>query len=306
VATDLVRALVRGRPVRDISSATGLRRHLSSVESVEDTVERAALAGRAADGPAWAFAAGYEGALAKLDPAATRGGSLVAFCATEEGGGHPRSIRSSLSERPGGGFALTGSKTFVTLGADADMLLVVASTGEREGRNVLRVARVPSRREGVTLRPAPPMPFASEVGHARATFEAVPVEEADLLAGDGYDDALKPFRTIEDVHVLAALLGWAIGVALESVWARAWIEEAVALTLLLRTLGRAPPLSAETHVALGGALTAAHRLLHAGAWSTAPGRVHDAWERDRALLTVASTVRAARLASAWGALVGAQ
>ena len=37
--------------------------------------------------------------------------------------------------------------------------------------------------------------------------------EADLLPGDGYDIYLKPFRTIEDIHVHAALIGYLVGVA---------------------------------------------------------------------------------------------
>ncbi len=34
------------------------------------------------------------------------------------------------------------------------------------------------------------------------------VADDELLPGDGYDDLLKPFRTIEDTHVLAAAVGW--------------------------------------------------------------------------------------------------
>ena len=195
-----------------IRGAADLRAYRAAQSPETPTVDQAALGGSHADGMGWAFAAGYEAALARLDPMAVRGGALAALCATEEGGGHPRAIRSTLAPAPGG-FVLSGSKTWVTLGADAEALLVVASVGsDAEGRNRLKVARVPTLRSGVTLQAGEPTPFAPEIGHARATFEAVAVGHEDVLPGDGYDDALKPFRTIEDIHVTAAVLGWAIGV----------------------------------------------------------------------------------------------
>ncbi len=64
------------------------------------------------------------------------------------------------------------------------MLLVVASVGaDAEGRNRLRVARVPSTRAGVTLEEAPPLPFVPEIAHARVTLDAVAVAQRRAPAG---------------------------------------------------------------------------------------------------------------------------
>lgn len=300
VELEFVRELVSGATAGQIVSAVTLRAHIASHDARANTVERAALVGLAADGVGWAFAGGYQAALAMLDPNSTRNGALAALCATEEAGGHPRAIRTSLSPRTGGGWTLSGRKTWVTLGAEADVLLVVASTGEGvDGRNRLRVARVPSTRAGIAFEARAALPFASEIAHARATFDSVEVGGEELLSGDGYDAALKPFRTIEDVHVSAALLGWSIGVARANGWERAWIEEAISLVVLLRAVNSAPPSRAETHVALAGTMMSTHRLLDAAAWPRTDTSTRERWKRDRPLLDVASSVRAARGDAAW-------
>jgi acyl-CoA dehydrogenase len=188
VSGDVVRALLTDAPDGSIASAIDLKRY--GAHASRDTVERAALGGLVASCVGWAFASGYEAALARLDPEATRDGSLAALCATEEGGGHPRAIRTTLTPT-GGQYALAGRKAWVTLGAEAEVLLVVASVGlDPDGRNRLRVARVPSSRAGVRLEAGGATPFAPEIGHARAAFEGVTVDEAELLPGDGYETVL--------------------------------------------------------------------------------------------------------------------
>jgi acyl-CoA dehydrogenase len=321
-----VRGLVADAAVGVVGDIGALRARLVALATWDDTVERAALAGVAARSVGWAFAGGYQAALARLDPASIPAGKLAALCATEDGGAHPRAIRSSLAPAAGGtGWTLTGRKTFVSMGTDADVLFVVASTGARaDGRNQLRVARVASKAAGVTLRAREPLPVVPEIGHAEASFDAVAVADDALLPGDGYDDALKLFRTVEDVHVTAAVLGWGIGVARggvsaggsaggsgsagasegEGAWGREWIERAVGLVVLLRALGREEPAAPETHIALAGALEDAGQLLASAPWDRANAAVRAGWERDRAILQVASKVRSARLETAWRTLSG--
>ena len=297
-ALSFVHSLVGPAGHATVSSAADLRLHLRSC-GVGDTIERAALGGRAASGLGWAFACGYEAALRRLLPS-LGSGELAALCASEEGGAHPRNIRTTLVPRGDGGWTLTGRKSWVTLGAEADVLLVVASVGsDPQGRNQLRVARVPSGRTGVSFEAASPLPFAPEIGHTRVTLSEVAIAAEELLPGDGYDEVLKPFRTIEDAHVLAAAVGWAVGVAKASGWDRAWIERAVGVIVALRAIGATPPSRPETHLALAGAAALARRLLDEGSWAQADGAVREAWERDRALLEVAARAREARIEAAW-------
>ena len=156
----------------------------------------------------------------------------------------------------------------------------------------------------MALEAGPPLPFVPEVGHARVTFESVAVGADEILPGDGYDDALKPFRTIEDIHVTAALLAWAMRAAGASGWARAWLDEAACLLLVFRALGDRSPSAEGTHVALAGALGLVRRLLERGEWSKCSEATRAMWERDRPLLDVAAVVRSARLEAAWTRLEG--
>src|SRR5277367_3479179 len=97
----LVRWLAVGPTSPDVASAAELRSRAAGAP--EDTIARAATGGLGATSLAWAFACGYESALERLVPGVTRGGALVAaLCATEEGGGHPRAIRASLTPRDTG------------------------------------------------------------------------------------------------------------------------------------------------------------------------------------------------------------
>ena len=92
------------------------------------------------------------------------------------------------------------------------------------------------------------------------------IAESELLPGDGYDDVLKPFRTIEDIHVMASSLGWASASPRERLAAPS-IDEALALVALFRAASDAPQLAAETHVVFAGAQAMAMRLLDGAPWS---------------------------------------
>ena len=265
------------------------------------SVDRAAAAGIVADRLGYAFAGGYRAALGRLVPGIA---GNAALCATEEGGAHPRFIRTKL-EPDGDAWRLQGTKRWVTLGTAAEELVVVASIGiDDSGRNRLKAARVPATRAGITLLERPATPFAPEIPHAEARFEGVRIEASEVLVGDGYDAYLKPFRTIEDVHVLAAAVGYLVGVARASLWPRSWIAQAIAVLLALREIGAADPTSRATHIALAGAFALTHRLVADAEphWATVDAEERARWERDKPLLNVAEKARAARIETAWSAM----
>jgi hypothetical protein len=267
----------------------------------EDPGERAAWGGLVADRLGYAFLAGYACALARLAPGiATR----AALCITEEGGGHPRAIATRIEHGPDGA-RLTGTKTFVTLGALAEELIVVATSGERDGRPDLRCAIVRADAPGVTLAPGPDVPFAPEIPHARLLLAHAPA--ARVIEGDAYLGVVKPFRTIEDLHVLVATLGWLLRVARVSGWPSATIERLAALVASGVSLAGRPPLAPGVHVALAGLFAALATLLDDGAacpWPLADAGTRALWARDRPLLSVAARAREARLEAAWRTLVG--
>jgi alkylation response protein AidB-like acyl-CoA dehydrogenase len=266
----------------------------------------AALGGFAADRVGWAFAAGYQAALRRLRPSLPAD-AIAAFCVTEEGGNRPRDIATRIAPDGRGGWRVTGAKRWTTLGPDSSLLLVVGRLPdpEAQGRPRLAVAQVAAGTPGLELLPMPPTRFVPEVPHAQVRLDAVAA--AALLPGDGWDAYVKPFRTIEDVHVTLAVLAYLLREARARAWPAAFVERLVAAIQLLGTLSDAAPDAPPTQVALAGALQFAQAAYaDAGAlWSQQPDDpAARRWARDTALFAVAGSARARRAERAWERLRG--
>jgi acyl-CoA dehydrogenase len=268
-------------------------------------VDRALVAAASADRLGVAFIAGYTEALRALVPTAT---DALALCATEEGGNQPRAIRTTLSRRDDdNGWVVSGKKKWATGASSAGTLLVVASTGvDAAGRNRLRLVRIPTSAPGVRMTSSA-APFVPEIEHAEIELDHVVITEADILPGDGYDDYLKPFRTVEDAHVHAAVAAYLLGVARRHGW-HDLVERLLALALAARAVATAEPTLPTTHIALAGVLAlAAHEIADLESrWNTAatsdpatPDPEWTRWLRDRPLLKTAAAARAARRERAW-------
>lgn len=275
--------------------------HQAATSGVTSPCDRALLGGFFADRIGYAFAAGYQAALSALVPAlgAYPGASL---CATEERGNHPRSIETTLTPHAEGGFTLEGHKRWATLATFASCLLVVARTGDdAQGRPVLRVVRVAANAPGVTLEEMPPAPFVPELPHAQVHLADVRVGDEAVLPGDGYARYLKPFRTVEDLHVHAALLGHVLALGRRHGWAAELLERIALHVVATRALSIEPADSPATHVALAGEIAERGGLLAevATLLDALPPEIRERWQRDRALLGVAGKAREARRLKAW-------
>jgi hypothetical protein len=272
---------------------TWLRVHRAAVHGIDDTVLRALAGGCAADRPGWAFASGYAEALRRLVPSI--GDRTAALAATEAGGAHPRAIATRLADG-----RLDGLKRFVTLAGACEAAVVIASEGEADGKNRLVAVLVPLDRAGIAIDPLPPTAFAPEVPHAAIRFHSVAVAAGDRLPGDGYADYLKPFRTVEDIHVMAAITAWLAATFARAPGGAEHVEELAALAGALVALGGLDPRAAVTHRALAGALAALDRALVRAEplWTEVDPDVRARWQRDRPLLQVAGSARAARLTRA--------
>ena len=276
--------------------------HLSLGERWREPVDLALAMGHAADRPAWAFASGYRAALGALVPDLDRR-ARAALAVTEDTGNAPSAIATSVHE-DGGALVLRGTKAYVTLGPHADDLFVLAREGETaEGRPNLALIRVPRASEGLALEVLAPPPFVPEVPHARAVLDRVRVPLAARQPGDGWADYVKPFRTVEDAHVHAALLGYFVAVGRRNTWPSHAIEKLTALVAAARAVCLADSRSASTHLALAGVLAETRRLaVDAELWDRVDTETRAMWSRDRALLAVAEKARAARLERAWQTL----
>lgn len=252
----------------------------------------AAIAGGfRSDRPAWAFASGYRAALDALFPTANR---LCALCVTEAGGNHPRAIEARVQ-----GGRLVGRKRYVFLGPLAERLFVLArSESELSGRPLLRIYPVSAEAEGVRIETGDPAPVLPELPHGALALNTVAPEP---LGGDGWDRYTRPFRTVEDVHVVLAMLGWALRMARESHLPPDRIEALLPPVLALRQLASADPAAPATHRALAPCLAQARQCLSAVPL-TRPAAAW--WGRDQAILEIGAKARTRRLQRARGATPG--
>ncbi len=282
-------------------------RHRAIAAEHPDPIHQAIVGGFVADRVGWAFASGYQAALRALvhDLPADR---ICALCVTEEDGNSPKAIKTTL-RRNGAGLILDGAKRWTTLGPEGGALFLVAARDADAGgeRPSLKVARVASDAAGVTVEKMPPTRFVPEVPHARLRFEGVRVADSAMLPGDGYEQYVKRFRTVEDIHVQAAVLAYLMREAQRLSWPEDWIERLSALLAALGKLSDMPPENAETHISLAGALAIGAGLIgeSEALWmKSAADPAALRWARDRELLKVASGAREQRTKRAWERLRG--
>jgi alkylation response protein AidB-like acyl-CoA dehydrogenase len=289
--------------VAEIASIEAFRdRHREATRDATSPFDEAVLGALAAERPGHAFASGYVAAVRALAGGAP--GAIQVLSVTERGGGHPRAIEA-VATRDAGGFVLTGEKRWATLAPIADAILVVANVGAAEGsRRALGVLRLDPRADGVTITPMPAPPFAPEIPHAELRLDGARVAADALLPGDGWARWVKPFRTVEDVHVLAALFAFMARVARRDGLGRDLVASLAGLVASLAAVAREPADAPATHVALGGAIALGRRVI-ADFDAAAPALeplTGERWARDRALFAIAERVREERLARAFEAI----
>lgn len=276
-------------------------RHRAIASEHVDPIHQAIIGGFVADRVGWAFASGYQAALRALFPDAPAD-RICALCVTETDGNSPKAIKSSL-RKDGTHWLLNGAKRWSTLGPEGSLFFVAArDEAASEARASIRITRVDSKAQGLKIESMPATRFVPEVPHARLQFENLKVEDADILPGDGYDQYVKPFRTVEDIHVQAAVLSYLMREGQRLSWPQNWLERLSALLAALGKISDMPASHAETHIALAGALTIGAGLIGEtdAFWLTAatdPAAMR--WQRDKELLKVAGQARELRTQRAW-------
>lgn len=272
-------------------------RHTSRNSDWTHAFDAGVAGGFAAPSVAWAFAAGYHAATSYLFGTS----SLAALCITEAGGGHPSTLACRLDEEDGQ-LRLRGTKTMVAFGEYAEMMFVLAHRGlDDMDRKRFVMVRVPRQSAGADFAPLPPFPFAPEMPHAAVRLD-VKVSDEQLLPGDGFVRYARPFRTVEDIRVQAAITAYLLRLVREVEAPRQYVEALAAHVVTLRQLAASSPASPSVHVALAGATrrleVVAEQVTDSLADRLDPD-VLTAWVRDRRLLDVAERVRARRLERAW-------
>lgn len=268
-----------------------LLQHLGAVSPFELAV----AGGRLMATPGLAFLVGYQAALRMLWPSAPL--SLGALCATEQ-----RSLRVADMQTRLRDLRLNGRKDFVTAGDAADWLLVAARSEEPGEVPRLNLAVVYPGEPGVRLEKLAPMPLMPDIGHGRLFLDNALCE---LLAGDGWDAYVKPFRTLEDIYVLSAMIAWLFGVGQDSDWPQTLQLRLLALLAGCAEVSRQAPNNPAGHVLLGG-LFAQFDGLKAEvnqALADGPPQWAAMWQRDQTVMDLAAGARGKRLAKALAGLL---
>lgn len=255
--------------------------------------ELATVGGRLMATPGLAFLVGYQAALRMLWPSAPQ--SLGAMCATEQ-----RSLRVADMQTRLNDLRVSGRKDFVTAGDAADWLLVAARSEESGETARLSLAVVYPGEPGVRVEKLPAIPLMPDISHGRLFLNNALCE---LLAGDGWDAYVKPFRTLEDIYVLSAMTAWLYGVGHDSDWSQALQLRLLALLAGCAEVSRQAPNNPVGHLLLGGLFAQFDGLKAEVNQALAEGPSHWAamWQRDQAVMDLAAGARGKRLAKALAA-----
>ena len=248
---------------------------------------RALRGGAGADRLGSAFASGYLAATAALF-----GGQRVGLSVTEQGGGHPEAIRCRVTPE-GEGLRLIGEKIWATLADRVDTLMVLADAAPEGPRRDLVLLRVPTGRSGPELAPMPATPFCPEIRHFRVKLDLW-LPASARLSGAAWERYIRPFRSVEDLHVCLAATAMLIR--------QCGPDPRLIMTLAaLLTLIDAEPEAPTTVLGLVAAGTALRHYDPPEA--TVDPDFWRRWHRDRALFSVAEGVRARRAELAHAALI---
>jgi hypothetical protein len=196
---------------------------------------------------------------------------------------------------------VSGRKDFVTAGDAADWLLVAARSEASGETPRLSLAVVYPDEPGVRLEKLPAIALMPDISHGRLFLDNA---QCELLAGDGWDAYVKPFRTLEDIYVLSAMTAWLYGVGQDSDWPQALQLRLLALLAGCAEVSRQAPNNLAGHVLLGGLFAQFEGLKAELNEALADGPQHWAamWQRDQSVMDLAAGARGKRLAKALAGL----
>ena len=249
-----------------------------------------------------ASAAGHQASIRRLFPD-TPDEAITAFCISEEKGPRPAFIFTSLTAAADG-FVLEGKKKWGSMSPLADVLYVAASIGEKDGRNQLRMVRVPRASEGIHFDTSGYGDFADHMPIADIGFSNVQVPKDAVIERDAYEHYIKPFRLIEDVYNTAATQIGLFRVGRAHGWKAETLEDLTSLILQAHTISETP-MSRPQDVVLMSAYYRASGAFWDGlgdSWAQVPEDVQKLWGAGTGTLGVAARAREVRRQKAWAAL----
>lgn len=195
-------------PLLSYSDLPQYRRQLTLGLEQYSTAINAIFLGVQSATPGMAFLSGYQNAIRCLDPECPMD-VLAAFCVSEKGIKKPwdmqTRIKPSAVNSATKSYQLSGQKGYVMLlPDDLDRLYVIA----KDEAEQLRCVFLNSQIEGLSMTEPLKAPFVQDIPHSGVGFEEVEIPASQLMDLDGHQQANKPFRYWEDVHVTLAMMAW--------------------------------------------------------------------------------------------------
>ena len=261
-------------------------------------VRAATLAGSQAN----ATIAGHQAAIRRLFPT-TPQDAVTAFCVSESRGPHPRYIETKLSQSDGQ-WHITGEKMWGTMAPAATILYVAASSGFSDGQNQLTMVGVHAQQASITQIPLPPERQAGAVPICDLKFERTSVHKNHLFEGDAYTKYIKPFRLIEDVFSTVAMQIALLRLGHQTGLSHARREDLVGLIVQGHAISESGMDSTGDLLLITSYLRASqnHWERITDDWDQASEAVHQHWQPNHKILTVAARAREQRRQNAWQAL----
>ena len=307
--TDVLDALFQALPDQDPNEVVDVRSFLAAHgpgdgEDGPTYFSRLVRVAVQADRRSLASVAGHQAAVRRLFPS-TPDDVVVAFCVSEDKGPRPSHIYTSLTPS-GDGFVMNGHKRWGSMAPVSDVWYVAASVGRDGDRNQLRMVALPRDRPGASVDLEPYRDWGPEFQICDLHFDNVEVHASEVIPGDGYVDAIKPFRLVEDVYNTAGTLIGLFQLGRRHGWSHERLEPLVGLIVQAAAIAETDMASASSVVLLTDFLERADRawIESWAAWSDAPADVVEAWTPERTLLGVAAAARETRRTTAWSQLLG--
>ncbi len=241
-----------------------------------------------------AFALAYRCALQTLVPTLDKS-SWAAMCVTEAQGNHPKQLQAYLDETQ----KVFGHKSFVTMAGLAKQLIVIVKQGEQDGRPCLKAMKISTDDPHVDVSVMPAMKMLQEVPHGQVHFNGA---AGELLHGDGHELYSKPFRTLEDAHILVACSAMLLGQALRNQLDSAVVQKALSVVAVVKDLMPQDYPWQHLQLAEGFSLFSQLCELFDQELSSCSPAFSQQWQADKALFSIAGKARAARTEKAVRAL----
>lgn len=237
-----------------------------------------------------AFMVGYRCALQALLPELKQD-QWAAMCVSEQQGNHPKLLRTVVTDSG----RVTGHKSFITMADLAKQLIVIAKIDSDENKKpTLKAILIDQPESGLTVELMPPLPMVPNVRHGQILLEQC---DGKVLAGDGYTDYSKRFRTLEDAHVFMAFTGLIFRKSIELKLEKYLAEQCLMLMSGLLSLRESLEEKQNwSHLMLAGCFKQFEQLCgdFEEALKASGDEFYNLWLRDKKLFTIAAKARKVR------------